>query len=264
LSFEGKGLAIRGMFDLFRLPARKARPAAVEQLFIECEGSNIPVAVKVRENARRMILRIDRQTGAPALTLPRGVGRIRAERFLKEHVGWIHARLKARPRSVPFADGVEIPVRGEACRIVHSLPFRGETRLANEGEARFLLVHGDPAHVASRVERFLRAEVERDLGIAVARHALALGVTIGRISVKDTRSRWGSCSSRGDLAFSWRLIFAPPMVLDYLAAHEVAHRLEMNHSVRYWRHVARIFPEFRVAETWLNRHGAGLHHFGRS
>ncbi len=75
-------------------------------------------------------------------------------------------------------------------------------------------------------------------------------------------SRWGSCSSRGDLAYSWRLILAPAFVLDYLAAHEVAHRLEMNHSTRYWRNVRTLVPDFRVAEDWLNRHGPALHHYG--
>lgn len=206
-----------------------------------------------------MILKIDRRTGTPALTLPRGVGRLRAERFLNEHLGWIQARLKAQPASIVLCEGAEIPVRGDACRIVHRTPFRGETRLVEAEGTRLLVVHGDPAHIAGRVERFLRQEAERDLSAAVARHAAALGVLYGRISIKDTRSRWGSCSARGDLAFSWRLIFAPPAILDYLAAHEVAHRLEMNHSIRYWRHVARLCPEFRSAEAWLNRNGASLH-----
>lgn len=253
-----KRLADRGFFDFLR-PKARARRAPPDRLVIECGGSDIPVDIRVRDNARRMILRIDRRTGTPALTLPRGVGRVRAERFLNEHLGWIHARLKALPTSIAFCEGAEIPVRGEPHCIVHRPPFRGETRLVEEMGTRLLVVHGDPAHVVGRVERFLRQEAERDLAAAVARHAAALGVSYGRISIKDTRSRWGSCSARGDLSFSWRLIFAPPAILDYLAVHEVAHRLEMNHSIRYWRHVARLCPDFRKAETWLNHNGASLH-----
>lgn len=258
-----KRLANRGFFDFLR-PARRPKPAAFDALMVECAGTLLRVDVAFRDNARRMILKIDRRTGTPALTLPRGIGRVRAERFLIEHAGWLQARLAARPARVEFVEGVEIPVRGEACRIVHRAPFRGETRIVVEEGQRLLVVHGDPAHLAGRVERFLRAEALRDLTEASGRHAAALGVTIGRISIKDTRSRWGSCSARGDLAYSWRLIFAPPLVLDYLAAHEVAHRLEMNHSVRYWRNVARIFPRFREAEAWLNRNGGSLHLYGHA
>jgi predicted metal-dependent hydrolase len=260
----------RGVLDLLFRPRAPSKPAdrakraiqPVEPLTIDLGGSTVPVELRIRDNARRMILRIDRRTGNPALTVPRGVGRLRAERFLLDHAGWLAARLKAYPERVGFQPDAVIPLRGEPHRIVHCLPFRGTTRIEGDTDEKRLLVHGDPAQLAARVERFLRAEAARDLAEAVARHAGALGVSYGRISVKDTRSRWGSCSARGDLAFSWRLILAPPHVLDYLAAHEIAHRLEMNHSTRYWRHVARIFPAFRDAEAWLSRHGASLHHFG--
>lgn len=258
-------LANRSLLDLFKpaLSARPApRPSPLDRLVVECEGRAIPVEISVRENARRMILKIDRRTGAPALTLPRGVGRLRAERFLLDHIGWLNARLKAQPARIPFEQDALIPYRGEMHRIVHRAPFRGVTAAVEEDGERLILVHGDPAHIASRVERFLKGEATALLAEASARHAAALGVTIGRISIKDTRSRWGSCSARGDLAYSWRLVLAPAPVLDYLAAHEVAHRLEMNHSTRYWRHVARIFPAFRESEAWLTRHGASLHRFG--
>lgn len=233
-----------------------------DAFFIEHDGRNIPVAVHVRENARRMILKIDRRTGEPALTLPGGIGKVRAERFLVDHIGWLKARLAARPPRIAFAVDAILPIRGEPCRIVHRTPFRGEARIIEEDGQRLLVVHGDVAHLPGRVERFLKAEALADLSEAVRRHAASLNVTFGRISIKDTTSRWGSCSARGDLSFSWRLILAPDFVLDYLAAHEIAHRLEMNHSVRYWRNVARIFPEFRKAELWLNRNGASLHLYG--
>lgn len=222
----------------------------------------IPVDIRVNPRARRMVLRIDRRSGAAALTLPRGIGRVRAERFLTAHIGWLEARLKALPQRIPFAPGALVPLRGVPHRLVHRAPFRGVTRaVMEEGEAR-LIIHGDEAQMEARVLRFLKQEALADLTRAAAHHAGKLGVTYSRISVKDTRSRWGSCSSRGDLSFSWRLILAPPFILEYLVVHELAHRLEMNHSSRYWRHVAAIMPDFECAEAWLRREGCVLHHYG--
>ena len=125
-----------------------------------------------------------------------------------------------------------------------------------------IAVHGLPEHAPRRVADFLKREARADLIAAAARHAAALGVAIGRVSIKDTTSRWGSCSASGDLSFSWRLVLAPPYVLDYLAAHEVAHRREMNHGPRYWENVARLFPDYKRAEAWLKAHGATLHRYG--
>lgn len=247
--------------ELFGLrPVRRTR--TMPDLQVRIGDVCVAVPVHYRPDARRMILKIDRRTGAPALTLPYSVGQGRAQQFLQDHQGWLESRLKNQPARIPFVEGAILPVRGVPHRLEHVRPFRGETRLDPFGPEPRLLVHGDPAHLASRTERFLRALAESDLREAVQRHAARLDVTIGRITIKDTRSRWGSCSSRGDLSFSWRLIFAPPDILDYLAAHEVAHRLEMNHSIRYWRHVAVLYPDFRRAEAWLNRQGAQLHLFG--
>lgn len=240
----------------------RPRTKTMPDLTVRIGDDLVAVPVRYRQDARRMILKIDRRTGSPALTLPYSVGKGRAEQFLQDHRGWLESRLKAQPARIPLADGALIPVRGVPHQLVHSAPFRGDTRLDVTGPVPRLIIHGDQAHLAARAERFLRSLVEADLREAVARHASRLGVTIGRISIKDTRSRWGSCSSRGDLSFSWRLIFAPPEILDYLAAHEVAHRREMNHSIRYWRHVAFLYPDFRRAEAWLNRHGAQLHLYG--
>jgi len=257
-------LARKSILDFLKpRPQARARATLPETLVVACGGEDVPVAVTVRHDARRMILRIDRRSGIPALTLPRGIGRVPAERFLADHADWLRARLNARPARVPFLADAEIPFRGVMHRIVHRAPFRGETRAIEEDGQRVIVVHGDPRHIETRVERFLRKEAETAFVPAVARYAALLGVTHGRITLKDTRSRWGSCSAAGDLAFSWRLILAPPEILDYLAAHELAHRLEMNHSSRYWRHVARICPDYRSAEAWLNRHGAGLHLYGR-
>jgi predicted metal-dependent hydrolase len=240
---------------------RKPRPPA-RPIRVEMRDGPREVAVVVRPAARRMILRVNRRTGDATLTLPRGVARYRAEEFVQSQTGWLEARLRALPPRVAFAQGAVLPVRGVPHRIVHGGGLRGTTRFEMHPEGPVLVVHGAPEAVPGRVLRFLKAEALADLTAASRRHAATLGVTIGRISIKDTVSRWGSCSSRGDLAFSWRLVLAPPFVLDYLAAHEVAHRLEMNHSARYWRHVRTLRPDYETAEDWLNRQGSRLHDFG--
>lgn len=252
------------LFDLLlpaRLRAAKPRPAP-GPIVVETRLGRQEIPIVVRAAARRMILRIDRRHGGATLTLPRGVARARAEQFVQAQIGWLEQKLAALPGRVAFRNGVSIPFRGTPCRIVHCQPWRGETRLVAGEDGPLLCVHGAIEALPGRVLRFLKARALAELAAASHRHAARLGVKIGRISIKDTVSRWGSCSARGDLAYSWRLILAPPFVLDYLAAHEVAHRLEMNHSVRYWRHVRSIYPDFRLAEDWLNRHGSTLHNYG--
>jgi predicted metal-dependent hydrolase len=125
-----------------------------------------------------------------------------------------------------------------------------------------LCVAGGEAHVARRVRDFLKREAKRELETASKLAAASLGVTVARVSIRDQASRWGSCSTTGVLSYSWRLILAPPFVLEYLAAHEVAHLVEMNHSRRFWRVVERVCPHMARAKTWLDSHGAELHRYG--
>ncbi len=244
-----------------RSPGTKQR-AAPGPIIVEARLGRQEIPVVVRAAARRMILRIDRRHGGATLTLPRGVARARAEQFVLTQIGWLEQKLASLPARIAFRDGASIPFRGAPCRIVHCQHSRGITRIVKGDDGTFLYVHGTIEALPGRVMRFLKMQAQQDLAAASRHYAAKIGVEIGRISIKDTVSRWGSCSARGDLAYSWRLILAPPFVLDYLAAHEVAHRLEMNHSVRYWRHVRSIYPEFRAAEDWLNRHGATLHNYG--
>jgi hypothetical protein len=184
-----------------------------------------------------------------------------ARAFAERSGGWIAARLKRLPQAIPFADGLELPLRGVAHRIVHRAGVRG-TVWAEAGDPPLLCVAGDRAHMARRVRDFLKREAKRDLDAASRRYAAMLGVSVRRISVRDQSSRWGSCTAAGVLSYSWRLILAPPSVLDYLAAHEVAHLVEMNHSPRFWITLARICPDWERARGWLNAHGTALHRYG--
>ena len=156
-----------------------------------------------------------------------------------------------------------MPLRGVPHRIVHRGLVRGTvwTEAGPEGEC-LLCVAGRAPHIDRRIGDFLRREAKRDLEIASRHFATELGVEIKRVAVRDQSSRWGSCSTTGMLSFSWRLILAPSMVLNYLAAHEVAHLVEMNHSARFWRLVQRVCPYHDRAKVWLEVHGTDLHRYG--
>ena len=139
---------------------------------------------------------------------------------------------------------------------------RGTVRLLELEEGRILLVSGNESHMARRVTDWLKKQARKDLEEAVARHAAALDVKPASIRIKDTTSRWGSCSANRTLSFSWRVIMAPSFVLNYLAAHEVAHLREMNHSDRFWRHVESICPNYEDGQAWLRDQGRRLHSYG--
>src|SRR6185437_1646995 len=159
--------------------------------------------------------------------------------------------------------GTVVPLRAVAHRIVHRTAQRGTvwTELRDSGE-RVLCVAGGAEFIERRVHDYLKREARKDLQKASIHYAQALGVKVKRLSIRDQSSRWGSCTAAVSLSFSWRLILAPPFVLDYLAAHEVAHLVHLNHSRRFWALTRQLAPQTERAEAWLRAHGAALHRFG--
>jgi predicted metal-dependent hydrolase len=236
----------------------------LETIEVAHDGATYAVKVRRSASARRLILRVKSDTGDVVLTLPRRSSLAAAREFASRQGGWIATRLARLPSRQPFTPGAIIPFRGAPHRLELRPGHRGPVHVLSPSgdEPGVIAVISDPAHFARRVLDFLKAEAGRDLKAAAHGYAGKLGVRIARISIKDTRSRWGSCSAAGALSFSWRLILAPHEVLDYLAAHEVAHRVELNHSNRYWKLVSSICPHWRAAENWLTRHGAELHRYG--
>ena len=221
------------------------------------------VCVRRHRRARRYTLRIHSATREVILTMPPRGSLREAKAFAQKHGGWIAARLRRLPAAAPFADGIVLPLRGVEHRVAHRPGRRGTVWTeAGEGGEPLLCVAGDAPHVNRRIGDFLRREAHRELDAASRRAAETLGVSVKRISVRDQSSRWGSCSTTGVLSYSWRLILAPPYVLEYLTIHEVAHLIEMNHSPRFWRLVNRHCPEAARAKAWLDRHGADLHRYG--
>ncbi|HRD76941.1 MAG TPA: SprT family zinc-dependent metalloprotease [Hyphomicrobiaceae bacterium] len=245
--------------------ARHARSASSHGT-IDVAGIPTPVEIRRHPSARRLTLRVSRTDRSVVLTVPNGSDLGEAGRFAGRHADWVRKRLESVPSSVAFVDGAVIPVRG----IAHSLRFSGETRaegvvVANptdQGVPAALLVSGRVEHAPRRLLEWLMREACRDLDASVLHHAGRLGLRPRRITVRDQRSRWGSCSSTGRLAFSWRLILAPTFVLDYVAAHEVAHLAEMNHGPRFWSLVEQTCPATQQAKAWLSAHGTTLHGYG--
>ena len=252
---DTKAMPLRAL--LYRRPTE---PQAIEVVF-----SKAIYLVRLRRHrqARRYTLRIQAATREVVLTMPPRGSLKEAKAFAEKHGGWIAARLERLPEAAPFAHGTNVPLRGVSHRIVHRGRVRGTvwTETDERGQ-RLICVAGDGPHLARRVSDFLHRQARRDLEAASKHYADRLDVKIKRISVRDQASRWGSCSTTGVLSFSWRLILAPPFVLHYLAAHEVAHLVEMNHSPRFWRLLKRLCPSMARAKLWLDVHGTDLHRYG--
>lgn len=239
---------------------RPTEPKAIEVFF---DRHFYLIRLRRHRQARRYTLRIEATSRDVVLTMPpRGTVK-EAREFAQKHGGWIAARLGRLPKAAPFASGTPVPLRGVPHRIVHRRGDRGTVWTEVDGRgSRLLCVIGEEPHIARRISDFLRREARRDLDAASKKYARELNVTPKRITVRDQATRWGSCSTKGALSYSWRLILSPPYVLDYLAAHEVAHLVEMNHSRRFWRLVKRLSPNYERAKLWLDVHGTDLHRYG--
>lgn len=231
------------------------------------DGETIVVALKRAATARRFTLRVRFAARDAVLTMPSRASLRDARAFAERHAAWIAARLNRLPATIPFAHGSLVPLRGVDHRLVHVPERRGtvwtEARESSADGAEFTIcVAGRAEYVHRRVQDHFKREARRDLERAVARHTNVLGLAPRSIGLRDPISRWGSCSASGSLNFSWRLIMAPPFVLDYLAAHEVAHLIHLDHSPRFWSLARKLCPETNRAEGWLAAHGAHLHKYG--
>ncbi len=245
------------------MPVFARKPASPSDHFeLATDAGTVAVALRRDSRARNYTLRVRSASGAPILTMPARGSLREARAFLDRHAGWLLNEMEKHPDARPIADGGIVPFRGVPHRIRHLAQTRGTVEVAADGGEPILVVAGRAEHVRRRVVDFLKREARRDLDRAVMRHAMMLGVRVKAIRLRDQTSRWGSCTMTGNLSFSWRLIMAPPFVLDYLAAHEVAHLHEMNHSPRFWHLVESVCPLTREARAWLNREGAGLHAVG--
>jgi hypothetical protein len=220
-----------------------------------------PVIVNFRRNSRakRIILRLTREFTGVVVTLPKDVSAARAQAFVEKSVPWISKHLKHRTQQTVLGPGSIIPLRGIPHEVRSTTTRRGV--IAIDPAARLILVPGDPCHVSRRLQDWLKAQAKAELTAASMRYAKSMEVNFRRVSIRDQKSRWGSCTASGDLSFNWRLILAPTHILDYVAAHEVAHRQHMNHGPKFWRLVLKHCPHASTAKHWFKSNGAELHRF---
>lgn len=250
------------MFSLLRksLKSTPSRKPALTQRTVEVGGRNVPITIKENQRATRITLRIEPGGKALKLTIPYGLHHAQVDEFLNRHQGWLESRLSKFAAHAGIADGATINIRGVSHRIEHTGSLRGVTHLAQDAEGLPVLrVSGLPEHTGRRIATFLKKEARIDLERLVALHAKSVGRPVRSIAFKDTRSRWGSCSHEGNLSFSWRIIMAPESVIDYLAAHEVAHLREMNHGPKFWALCKKLCPDMEASKAWLKQNGSQLH-----
>jgi predicted metal-dependent hydrolase len=260
---------------------KRLKPGNGETIEVKVKGLGLPLLLRRSIRARRFSLQVSEARRGAILTMPVYSSFANADEFLSRHLDWLKERVAGLSEPVPFTHGAIIPLRGYA----HMLRFAGSVRrrgvvwveAAEDTKAApawpqsarvprrrvpRLTVAGEPEHAPRRLLDWLKRQAHQDLRTRVSVHAGRLGLAPARIFVRDQTTRWGSCSTTGALSFSWRLVLAPPFVLDYLAAHEVAHLAHMNHGPRFWALVERIMPRHEEARVWLRKHGASLHRYG--
>lgn len=226
------------------------------------EGGGRTRALQVRRsaNARRMRLSVDPRDGSVRLTLPQRAGLRHALAWVEERRAWVEQELARLDAPQRLAPGVTIPLEGEP----HRIDWRADAPRAIGRDAGRLLIGGPAELLRGRLLRWLKQEAQSVLDRETREIAAIAGVTVAKVSVADPRARWGSCSSQGDIRYSWRLILMPPEVRRAIVAHEVAHRLHMDHSPEFHAAVARLHGrDPGHARRWLRAHGSALHGIGR-
>lgn len=222
----------------------------------------MPLTIRRDKRAKRLILRADPVTGAAVVTCPPWVSDAEARSFAEKQAGWIHAHLASAPKPLPFVDGQVIPYLGRPHVIRHRPDARGGVWVEDGGDQGEIHVTGQAEHLPRRLADWLKRDARRRIHACVDAAAPVLGVKAGRVTVRDTKSRWGSCAINGNLSFSWRLVLAPERVLHYVVAHEVAHIREHNHSPRFWALVRELAEDMDVCRKWLRDEGTALHLIG--
>lgn len=212
---------------------------------------NIPVTVRRNARARRMTLRVPRAGGEVVLTLPPRASLQAGREFAASKAEWLRRTVMAMPGPKLVAEGALLPVAGQQV-LLRAMPLRS-VRL--EGDTLYIPARGA---MGATVQAWLKTRAHVALREAVDRFAARLGRQPRALTLRDTKSRWGSCTQDGRLMFSWRLAMAPPLVLDYVAAHEVAHLAHMDHSDRFWAQVEALMPGHAPHRAWLRQHGSDL------
>ena len=215
----------------------------------------LPLVVRVNARARKLSLRLDPARRQVVLTLPREHDLRQGLDFLHRQDDWLIRQARSLPPLRRFADRQPLPVLGETLTIDH----RADSRRGTWRDGDLLCVSGDGAHLPRRVRDWLKQTARQELQQNAHRLAARIARPVRAVSVRDTTSRWGSCTADGRLSFCWRLVLAPRPVLDYVVAHEVAHLRRRAHDRPFWHLVEQLMPDYRTHQDWLRRNGASLH-----
>lgn len=229
----------------------------VRRELLMIDGRDVELGVKLNPQARRMIVKVHPTTGEVIVIAPSKRALDRAVEFARSEAAWIARQLAQVPSRVVLTPGAHMPFRGKE----HAIQPGDEGPVAVNERDQIISVSGRLEHAPRRIVDFLKKHAKQEFESKAFDYGARLGLKPSRITVRDTASRWGSCSSTKSLSFSWRLIMAPPFVLDYVVAHEVAHMKEMNHGENFWRLVEDLVGDVRRPQAWLRQHGAALHRY---
>lgn len=223
---------------------------------IHLDDPQVTVTLRRSARARRLTLTVPQNGDAPRVTAPPGVSISDIRMFLLRQADWLTGAMKRAPEPIIVAPGAALPVAGRMLSIVHAAGSRRPPVI--DGDT--LILTGATAS-ARTIQVWLRERARVEVTTIATGCAAALGAKVGRITMRDTKGQWGACTAKGDLSFSWRLAMAPPSVLDYVAAHEAAHLLQMNHGPEFWALVEQLRPEWRKDRNWLRQQGGALHRY---
>lgn len=221
---------------------------------------SLPFKVKRNVRAKRMILRLDRE-GEVVVTAPKHVALRTLQNFVERHQPWIEKQRAKVPQAQKITQAQTLLLFGEDYTITPKGTLRGAIELQTHDGENKILVPGDVAAAPRRIKTYLKKTALAKLTHLSAHYCARLGVECPKISIKDTKSRWGSCAKRGGLMYSWRLIMAPSAVLEYVVAHEVAHIKHFDHSKAYWDLVEELLPSYKAPQAWLKHNGSMLHRY---
>jgi hypothetical protein len=226
---------------------------------LEIEGKSLPLVVRESSKARRITLRIRPETGGEIiLTLPFSYSRKQVLKFIESSKPWLAKQVaKSLPR-IPFEEGMTLPIFGKHYELRH----KSSTSFRSWWGDDHLLIHAPIEKFDHFVQKSLHQAAKQFFSERTNTYANQISKSVNRITLKDTRSRWGSCTVDGNISYSWRLIFAPEQVADYICAHEVAHLVELNHSAKFWKIVEEFCPDYKDLRHWLRQHGKTLFQYG--
>lgn len=248
-------MGLRAILGRLKTGALRSAPRKLKQTreLLAIDGQNVAVNVRLSPRARRIVMRVNPVSGEVTVTAPSRMGKAAALEFVRGETDWVCSQRASVPQQIKLAPGAVVPFLGVPH---HIRAARGSVPVWRVGTEIF--VSGRAEHATRRLNDFFRRQAKKSFEESALVFGAALGVMPSRITVRDTSTRWGSCSSARSLSFSWRLVFAPDYVREYVVAHEAAHLKEMNHGPRFWAHVEALTPHSRKARKWLRENGRTL------